>query len=263
MESAALKSQPAGHSASAGSLRAVRAVIFDIYGTLLEVGPPAPDADARWAALFEEMLHAPPPLSREAFAARTNAVIARLHAAARARGIPWPEVLWPRVVLEAVPSLASLPPAAFDAFLFRQMQIERALSLRRGAARCLRGLRKRGARLGLASNSQAYTRREMEEHFHAAGLDTGWFEPALCFRSFEHGFSKPDPHVFQWLTTRLQALDIAPEQTLMVGDRLDNDIAPARAFGWCAWHLQAAGSDSVSGGGAGDFDALCAALGLE
>ena len=35
----------------------IRAVIFDVYGTLLEVGPAAADADTRWQHLCREMLH--------------------------------------------------------------------------------------------------------------------------------------------------------------------------------------------------------------
>lgn len=242
----------------AQSLRAVRAVIFDVYGTLLEVGPTPPDADARWTALFRETLGVAPPLSREAFADRANEIIAREHGAARRRGIAWPEVLWPSVVMEVLPLQTKLTAEAFEEFVYRQMQIERTLRLRPGAARCLRGLRERGVRLGLASNSQAYTQRELQEHFRAADLDTGWFDPALCFRSFEHGFSKPDPHVFQLLTTRLQARGIASRETLMVGDRLDNDIEPARAFGWQTWRVQTAPAAD-----AGDFGALCAALELD
>jgi FMN phosphatase YigB (HAD superfamily) len=30
----------------------IRAVIFDIYGTLLQVGAPPADADVRWQKLF-------------------------------------------------------------------------------------------------------------------------------------------------------------------------------------------------------------------
>ena len=91
-----------------------------------------------------------------------------------------------------------------------------------------------------------------------ATLSADLFHPALRFFSFEHGFSKPDPHVFQLLTARLGALGIAPEETLMVGDRLDNDIVPARAFGWQTWRVQTAPAAD-----AGDFGALCAALELD
>jgi FMN phosphatase YigB (HAD superfamily) len=39
------------------------------------------------------------------------------------------------------------------------------------------------------------------------------------------------------LTARLEARGIAPGETVMVGDRLDNDVEPARAFGWQTWLL--------------------------
>lgn len=263
MERPDLNAATCRSGASGRKLRAVRAVIFDIYGTLLQVGPPPADAVAGWERLFREMLGVPPPLSREAFAARANEVIAREHAAARARGIAWPEVLWPQIVLEVVPSLRRLSPVALEEFVCRQMALERTLRLQPGAAECLRRLRERGVRLGLASNSQAYTQRELETHFRAAGLDPGWFEPALCYRSFEHGFSKPDPHVFQLLSARLAARGIAPEQTLMVGDRLDNDIEPARAFGWQTWWFLPAPGAAPPVENAGDFDALRAELGLD
>ena len=39
------------------------------------------------------------------------------------------------------------------------------------------------------------------------------------------------------LLTRLQIRGINPSVTLMVGDRLDNDIEPARAQGCQTWQL--------------------------
>ena len=71
-----------------------------------------------------------------------------------------------------------------------------------------------------------------------------------------HGFSKPDPHVFRLLSARLQARGIAAGDTLMVGDRLDNDIAPARAQGWRTWQLGAASGGETGG----DWAALGAFL---
>ena len=77
----------------------------------------------------------------------------------------------------------------------------------------------------------------MQEALAAHGLGLDLFDRDLCFWSFEHGFSKPDPHVFQILTARLAARGIRPAETLMVGDRLDNDIEPAQAHGWQTWQL--------------------------
>ena len=215
----------------------IRAVLFDVYGTLLRVGPPPADADARWDQLFRDFFGTPPNLSRLEFSVVCNQVIARRHGAARARGIPYPEVLWPAVVTEALPKFAHLPPAQQELFILRQMQIGRTLSLQDGTREVLTFLRERGCVLGIASNSQAYTLRELREHLAPAGLSLDLFDRDVCFWSFAHGFSKPDPHVFQMLTARLKERGIRSVETLMVGDRLDNDIEPVRAFGWRTWLL--------------------------
>ena len=225
----------------------IRAVVFDVYGTLMEVGPPPGDADARWLKLFEEMLGTPPPFKRTEFAVRTSQLTARRHAEAKARGISKPEIVWPAVVLEALPQLAGLPAGKRDEFIFRQMQLGRTLRLADGAADCLRQLKSRGILLRIASNSQAYTLAEVNGTLQGTGLNLSVFDHDVRFWSFENGFSKPDPHVFRILTARLEARGISPGETLMVGDRLDNDIEPARAFGWQAWHLSARQTTSTSG----------------
>jgi len=225
----------------------IRAVIFDIYTTILEVGPPPANADALWQNLFQELLGPPPAVGRTEFFIRTSRVVARLHAEARSRGIPWPEIQWPSVVREVIPGLACLPPDKLDDFLLRQMQIGRTLRLADGAAECLRQLNDNGILLGIASNSQAYTLRELNAALQAVGLNLSLFDRDLRFWSFEHGFSKPDPHVFRILTARLEARGISPSETLMVGDRLDNDIEPAKVHGWQTWQLQPAAKGDWTG----------------
>lgn len=215
----------------------IRALVFDVYSTILDVGPPPPNADDLWQSIFEVALVTKPPLTRSEFAIATARIIARMHAEAKARGIQWPEIQWPSVVLEAVPSLARLPATKLDDFLFRQMQIGRSLKLAHGAGDCLQELHSRGLLLAIASNSQAYTLRELDAAFSATRLNLSIFDPGLRFWSFENGFSKPDPHVFRILTARLEARGISPSETLMVGDRLDNDIEPSRAQGWQTWQL--------------------------
>ena len=235
----------------------IRAIIFDVYATLLSVGAAPANADARWTRLFEEILGEPPPLGRMEFSVRTSQVIAQRHAAARSRGIQWPEILWPSVVSEVLPTVARLPANKFDEFIFRQMQIGRTLRLADHVGACLRAANEMNQVLGIASNSQNYTLQELGDALRGAGLNLSLFDPHLCFWSFQHGFSKPDPHVFQILTTRLEERGICPAEILMVGDRLDNDIAPARAHGWQAWHLT---SLQNSGGNSGNWVDLAARL---
>ena len=54
---------------------------------------------------------------------------------------------------------------------------------------------------------------------------------AVCVSSGEAGVSKPDPAIFRLALT---AADCAPADAVMIGDRLDNDIRPAKALGFAA-----------------------------
>lgn len=214
----------------------IRAIICDIYQTLLAVGPPPADAGARWAELCRETLACPPRLSLEQFSAETVAAIGREHTSARGFGVPFPEVLWPDIVCEVLPELKNLSAERRSEFLWKQVQLLRTVHLLPSAAEGLRALAARDVALGIASNAQPYTLQEIDTAFGSAGLSRKIFVPALCFFSFEHGFSKPDPHVFRLLTARLRLGGISALETLMIGNRLDNDIGPAKAQGWQTWH---------------------------
>lgn len=225
----------------------IRAVIFDIYGTLLEVSPPTEDAPARWEQLWRDSFTTSPRLALAQFSAACDNIVTREHAHARARGIPFPEVCWPAVATEALPELRGFPVVERDRFLVQQAQLWHTVRMAADTAAILRWLKDRPGLLGIASNAQAYTLRELEKALatHALGMDL--FESHLCFWSFEHGFSKPDPHVFQILTARLAGLGISPREILMVGDRFDNDIKPAKAHGWRTWQVGPAGDGNWAG----------------
>jgi putative hydrolase of the HAD superfamily len=226
-----------------------RAVIFDVYGTLLEVGPPRQDAETTWHHHWREMFGVAPRLRRLDFAVACSRAISMRHDAARALGIAYPEVQWPSVVMEVVPELGLLPAARREEFIYRQIQTGHSTRLAHGVTELLPRLRGAGLLLGIASNAQAYTLRELKQHLQAAKLEFTLFQPELCFWSFEFGFSKPDPHVFRILSARLESHRITPSETLMVGDRADNDTDPARRHGWQTWLLTAAdasGNDTGS-----------------
>jgi HAD superfamily hydrolase (TIGR01509 family) len=64
---------------------------------------------------------------------------------------------------------------------------------------------------------------------------------AVIALSEERGLFKPDLELFRWAIERAGA---SPSDCVMVGDRLDNDIAPAQAVGmatvWVRWPRRAA-----------------------
>ncbi len=82
-------------------------------------------------------------------------------------------------------------------------------------------LRRRGYRLGVIANQNAGT----EERLKNWGLFP-FFDVVAA--SAELGVAKPDPAIFQWA---LSKANCEPENAVMVGDRLDNDIAPANRLG--------------------------------
>lgn len=215
----------------------IRAILFDIYKTILDVSAPPDDAVQRWEKLCAATFGKPARLTLQEFAAACQGIIAREHASARRVGIAFPEIDWPTVTREALPELDALPPEALDDFLFQHAQMQRTVRLMKGAGDFLAECARRNWPLGIASNSQPYTLRELATALDEAKLNRDIFNPHLCFLSFENGFSKPDPHVFRLLAARLHRFGIAPEEALMVGDRLDNDIVPASAIGFRVWQL--------------------------
>lgn len=113
------------------------------------------------------------------------------------------------------------------------------------AAETLRWLKEAGYRLGCVTNRALGGEpflQEMEEH----GLRHFFDAWAV---SCDLGYEKPHPAIFR---CALEALDVAPEEAVMVGDSLAADVAGAQRLGMTAvWKrpLQPAAADSALAGG--------------
>jgi HAD superfamily hydrolase (TIGR01549 family) len=88
----------------------------------------------------------------------------------------------------------------------------------------LRRLVDRGLKLGIVANQPAAVVPRLER----AGI-----APLFAYTgvSGTTGLRKPDPRAFQ---AAAEALGAAPADCIMVGDRIDNDIVPAKALGIAA-----------------------------
>lgn len=75
--------------------------------------------------------------------------------------------------------------------------------------------------LGIIANQPPGTRERLHRHGILQFFD-------LIVASAEEGLSKPDRRIFE---TALQKSGCAPDQAVMIGDRIDNDILPARQLG--------------------------------
>ena len=105
----------------------------------------------------------------------------------------------------------------------RQMHGERHLwcSVHEHTHGALARLRAAGLRLGIVSNGDG----RVDQALSAAGLRE-YFDVVIDSSVF--GTEKPDPAIF-WAA--LEALDVAPEEALYVGDLYDVDVVGARAAG--------------------------------
>jgi len=99
-----------------------------------------------------------------------------------------------------------------------------AFQLRPGIDELLRRLAARGLALGIVANQPA----SAVERLQRAGI-AGHF--AHLGLSGVVGVRKPDPAIFLGAA---EALGVQPARCIMVGDRIDNDIAPAKALGMAA-----------------------------
>jgi putative hydrolase of the HAD superfamily len=92
----------------------------------------------------------------------------------------------------------------------------------------LRRLRERGLKLGIVANQPQAAR----ERLARAGIGELFDYQGLSALT---GLRKPDPRAFR---VAAEALDVSPVACIVVGDRIDNDIVPAKALGMAAIQLR-------------------------
>lgn len=195
-----------------------RAVIFDIYGTLLDAPSgrvrPDPAADPRLREIIREFGFDPPASPSGAL----HAAVARHHAASDHR---YPEIdlreLWREIL--------ALPPNFDTAPLVIAIETSwHPATLMPGAAELVDRLAGTQLPLGLLSNAQCNA-------LGSLGAIAEHFATDLTLLSYQQGIAKPSPELFQFLVSRLAARGITPEETLFVGNDPLHDIAPAAAVG--------------------------------
>lgn len=131
------------------------------------------------------------------------------------------EEIWVRFTERIVLGMGGTEPASYDcaAEITSRWAQHENFELYDDTLPVLEGLRARGIKIGLVSNS-ARDVRAFARH-HALDIDAG-------ISSFHHGKTKPHASIFRAV---LELLEVEPEDALMVGDSLDDDIDGARALG--------------------------------
>jgi HAD superfamily hydrolase (TIGR01509 family) len=96
------------------------------------------------------------------------------------------------------------------------------------AAQSLGRLRDADLRVGVLANQPASAKADLDRTGLSALCDGVWLSGAV-------GLAKPDPRFF---ALALGAWDLAPGHVAYVGDRPDNDVAPAKALGMATLRLR-------------------------
>ncbi|MFW6293565.1 MAG: HAD family hydrolase [Spirochaetota bacterium] len=229
--------------------RPPRAILFDVYGTLVVSGsgdvgaaahaatdpgtPAATGTGSPFLRAFEIASGTSLPPGAEQTMRRTyHDAIARSHLASKSAGIAHPEVditrIW-RAVLEEL-AREGLEPAPVDVQLLAiaYETLANPAWPMPGALSLLELLRGSEPAMGIVSNAQFYTERMIRALFGSTPRELG-FDPALIAYSYEAGRAKPDPALFDTPLAELERRGIDSTQTVYVGNDMRNDVAAARS----------------------------------
>ena len=209
---------------------AVRAVLLDALGTLVELQPPGPRLRARLEDLSG--VDVGPEAAERAFAAEIGHYLAH-----HMEGGDRERLERLRDDCAAVTHEALGVPGIERAVVRRAMIESLEFAAFPDAVPALRELRSRGLRLVVASNWDC----SLPEWLDGAGL--GQLVDGVA-SSAVVGEAKPSPAVFR------AALDIAgagPDEAIHVGDSVENDIAGGRAAGLRAVLVDRSGAPALAG----------------
>lgn len=234
---------PTGETPSIEPLTGIRAVLFDVYGTLLvsgigEVGTEGTDDQSR---AFTAALAA---VGIDARGAETAGVQTLIETIGRHRqllmqqGIETPDVDILAVWRDTLETLATDFNWTFEIANvdLRQLAIEYECRANPVwpmpcALECLSDIAAAELRLGIISNAQFFTLPILAELLETSLAEIG-FEAELEFLSYRGQWAKPGRPMYERAREALAGGGIAAGETLFVGNDLLNDVLPASQVGF-------------------------------
>ena len=205
----------------------IRAIIFDVGGTLIYPADPVGETYARFARAHGVRLSAE--------ATTTAFHVAMKASAPRAKGtIPTDgndRAWWKQVVKRSMSETAFADAAVFELF-FEQVYLYYAKPEAWGVypevPEVLEALRDHGVDLAVLSNWDGRLHAVLDGHGLGEIL-------SQRFISAELGWEKPDPAIYRHVG---EALRLAPEALLNVGDDPRTDVEGPRKAGWQAVQIE-------------------------
>ena len=255
--------EPLDYPSKFEGLTDIRAIIFDVYGTLIDYWRPGlDDENGRLHILksacaevcgmfgFTEYLQAmnPDESPEKTLYDLYCGLIALRHEKASRQDITFTEIkvedIWSMIILMLkrrgydpaknlpVGQAADLPRYIAYTYNFYSLGHQ----LYPGVADALTALRGQQIDLGIVSNAQFYTPIDLTlllrgESGGAYDDFNELFDPDLTIFSYEHEAAKPDTLLFRRLYDALYERKILPQQTVFAGNDLTLDIEPASSAG--------------------------------
>jgi putative hydrolase of the HAD superfamily len=227
------------------SLPSVRAVVFDIYGTLVisgsgDVG--SADTAGEDSNIGQAMaaVGIVPQADRIPTVAELHEQIKRLNDSRRDESCPKPEV----DVVEAWRKTLESRKTEFRGNATKcVVQLAAEYEARAnptwpmpGATELLSRLKEAGIPLGIVSNAQVFTPFLVENLLAEESLQRGGFDSDLCIFSNRFRQAKPGPRLFDVLREGLARRGIPPHEAIYVGNDMLNDVWAASQAGMkTAW----------------------------
>lgn len=232
---------PTTQTSRIGSLEDIRAVMFDIYGTLFISGS-GDIGISRQAARGEAFQTALESLGcrlRIDAQQGVNLLLAEIetrHQAARQKGIEYPEVdivdVWRSVIDHLVRQRALIGQVSDDRLLAVEYEARTNPTWPMpGVRRCIQQLARAGLLLGIVSNAQFFTPLLFPALLEKS-VDQWGFDPALQTYSYQWGQAKPGEFLYRRAAAELSQRGISPHQVVYVGNDLLNDVWPAGKVGF-------------------------------
>ena len=210
----------------------VRAILFDIYGTLLisasgdisTAEKNLPTAEKLEALLDKYKISIPPSQLKT----KLFQVIESDHADKKNQGIDFPEVnidkVWQQVLEFKEIDIARC-------FAVEYEMIVNPVYPMPLLGPTLQTLKRKNIPMGIISNAQFFTPLLFDLFLGALPEKLG-FDPDLIFYSYQYGYAKPSLFLFDQAVKSLARKGIKPGDVLYIGNDMLNDIYPSDKIGF-------------------------------
>ena len=241
-----LEPQPTGAESYLTEMKGIKAVIFDVYGTLMISGSGdlSLAKQTETGTAIQQAFHLigqslPNDIVPQILSNLFFTTIERNRSNLSANGIDFPDIdirdVWLQVweqlyhdgVLQQEPQIEDIPLLSNE----YECRVNPTWPMPQ-LSKLIGKLNSRDITLGIVSNAQFFTPLLFEAHLHQSLDDLG-FDQDLCFFSYDHKVAKPSPIFYEKCAKVLyENYSLRAEQALYVGNDMLNDVWPSQELGF-------------------------------